>query len=92
MVAFGLLGVSVSGLITYMQHFSKTTTQTAEQVNFNPQFLDTVLGNMKSLLIDAKKNSTTGLSENGICALVKPRTASKLKKGVEVSCIEMSVD
>ena len=88
LVAFGLLGISVSGLITYIQHFSKTSSQTAEQINFNPQFLDTVLGNMKSLLIDPKK-STTGLSQNGICALVKPST-SKLKKSVEDIVLNVS--
>ena len=89
LVAFGLLGISISGLITYVQHFSKTATDTAEQINFNPQFLGTVLGNMKSLLIDAEKNSSTHFSENGICDLVNP-ISSKLKKNVEQVTLDVS--
>ena len=88
LMAFGLLGVAATGLFTYIQHFHKTSTQTAEQINFNPQFLTKVIGNMRSVLVDAQKNATTGVSEKGICALVN--TSSKLKKSVEVVTLDMT--
>ena len=88
LMATGILGVGITGLITYFQHFHKTTTQTAEQINFNPQFLGAVLGNMKSLLMDAQKN-TNHISNHGICALVKSDSV-KLKKGVEAISLDIT--
>ena len=88
LMAFGLLGVAATGLFTYIQHFHKTSTQTAEQINFNPQFLTKVIGNMRSVLVDAKKDAN-GVSEKGICALVKTGTGLKIKKSVEIITLDM---
>ena len=87
-MALGLLGVAATGLFTYIQHFHKTSTQTAEQINFNPQFLTKVIGNMRSVLVDAQKDAA-GVSEKGICALVKD-VGLKIKKSVEIVTLDMT--
>ena len=68
-IALGILGVVITGLLTYMQRFEKISRTTSEQVNFNPQFLSMVLGNMKFLLMDSAKDSA-GISTAGVCKLI----------------------
>ncbi len=88
-MALGLLGVAATGLFTYIQHFHKTSTQTAEQINFNPQFLTKVIGNMRSVLVDAQKDPA-GVSEKGICALIETSSGLKIKKSVEIVRLDMT--